>query len=220
MLNNFDISRGFVNKEDIDKILSQFNEHAEVERMGCSLQAKKHIEKELRNQISLKLKIVFSRQLVLSFQEAFQFYNSNELTLQERVNLLYDIVEKINTEMNLTYIPDKLTIASYFRVSVETFEKLMDDAQVLPNIQVIFQNINEFILSIAQIGLENGVLNSYTWNRLHLKSKFGGHEIETHKEETTPKVLIASTDIQRKLANDYDFSKMLNNSDSENKKEG
>lgn len=218
-LSNFDILRGFVSKEDIDKILSQFNEHVEIERLGCKPQALNRVNKELKTQIALKLKIIFQRQIALSFQEAFQFYNSNPLILQERLDILYDIIEKVNTEINVTYIPDKLTVASFFRVNAETFDKLMNDAQVDPSVQSAFINVNEFILSTAQIGLETGALNSYTWNRLQLKNKYGGHEIEIHKGESAPQVLIASTDIQRKLASDYDFTKLLGEKE-ETKEEG
>lgn len=220
MLNNFDISRGFIKQEDIETMLAQYSEHADVERMGCIPANLKNVEKNLRVQLALKLKIAFQRQIVLDFQEAYQYYNANIMELQDRANLLYDIIEDVNGKLNITYIPDKLTIASYFRVSAETFDKLLDDVQVDPKVQQIFQNVNEFILSIAQIGLENGVLGSYTWNRLRLKSEFGGHEIEMHKGDSTPQVLIASTDIQRKLASDYDFTKMIEQTKEEDNKEG
>ena len=217
MLNNFDISRSFIKKDDINTILIKYSEHAEVERLACLPANKKQLEKDLRVQLALKLKIAFQRQIVLTFQEAYQYYNANFQELLDKVDDFYDMVDVINCTLNITYIPDKLTMCSYFRVSAETFDKLLNDAQVDPQVQQIFQNANEFILSTAQIGLENGVLGNFTWNRLRLKNQFGGHEIEVHSEEKAPNILIASTDIQRKLANDYDFSKLIDSKDDEKK---
>ena len=218
MLTNYDISRGFVKEEDIQTILNKYSEHAEVERVSCIPQNRKNVEKDLRVQLALKLKLAFSRQIVLSFVEAYQYYNAYPNELQELINRLYDIIDITNTGMNITYIPDKLTICSYFRVSAETFDKLLEDAQVDPQVQTMFQTVNEFILSTAQIGLENGVLGQYTWNRLRLKTQYGGHAIEVHNEEKTPNVIIASTDIKRKLASDYDFTKMIESADSKENK--
>lgn len=218
MLDNFDIARGFIKKEDIDLVLTKYSEHAEVERLSCAPANRKQLEKDLRVQLALKLKIIFQRQIILTFQEAYQYYNANYKELMQRADNLYEMIDSINSTLNITFIPDKLLICSYFRVNAETFDKLLCDAQVDPQVQTIFQNVNEFILSMAQIGLENGVLGSYTWNRLRLKSQFGGHEIEMHKEDKAPNLIIASTDIQRKLANDYDFTKLIESADSKENK--
>lgn len=218
MLDNFDIARGFIKKEDIDLVLTKYSEHAEVERLSCAPANRKQLEKDLRVQLALKLKIIFQRQIILTFQEAYQYYNANYEELMQRADNLYEMIDSINSTLNITFIPDKLLICSYFRVNAETFDKLLCDAQVDTQVQTIFQNVNEFILSMAQIGLENGVLGSYTWNRLRLKSQFGGHEIEMHKEDKAPNLIIASTDIQRKLANDYDFTKLIESADSKENK--
>ncbi len=216
-LNSYDIERGFIDRADIMRLLDNFENTIEIEKASVFPTLLKTLDKKLKMNLGLKLKIAFQRQIQLTFDEAYQFYNANIEILNDRVEILYDILERIN-DMNISYVMDKLTVASYFRVDAETFDKLLVDALVDEPVQIIFRSINELILSIAQIGLESGVLNSYTWNRLQMKAKFGGQEIELHKTEKQQPTVIVATDIQRKLANDYDFTKLIEQANnSENK---
>ena len=220
MLNNFDIGRGFVKQEDIKQVLDIFKVKAELKRDLASKSELARLEKELRNQLYFKLKIIFQRQIILEFKEAIQYYNANTDALYEKINYLYDIIDYINDDMNIVFIPDKLLVASYLRVNAQVFDMLMNDAQVEPNVQEAFKNLNEFIMAITQAGLENGVLNGYSWSRLQLKARFGGNEIEMHnmRSETTP-LIITSNDIQRKLASDYDFTKLIADTTKDSKEE-
>lgn len=217
-LNSYDIERGFINRQDLMRVLDDFENTIDIERASVLPTLLKTLDKKLKMQLGLKLKLVFQRQIQLTFDEAYQYYNTNIEMLNDRVELLYDVLEKIN-EMNISYVIDKLTVASYFRVDAETFDKLLNDALVEESVQMIFKGVNELLLSIAQIGLESGVLNNYTWNRLQMKSKFGGQEIEMHKTENQKPTIIVATDIQRKLANDYDFISMIESANNKDKKE-
>lgn len=219
MINNYDIIRGFVKEEDIEKVLDEFATKSAFELDIADKKAVKTLERRLKQQIYFKLSLIFKRQIQLNSNEAIAFYNANIDVLKERINLLYHIIEKINCEMNLIFIPDKLTIASYLRISADTFISMLEDATVLPETQQLFRELNEYILSMTQAGLENGVLNNYAWHRLQLKGKFGGQDIEIRKESETQKAILITSDIQRKLASDYDFTALLENK-TEEKKEG
>ena len=100
------------------------------------------------------------------------------------------------------------------------FDFLLTDATVDEEIHKEFNGLNEFILSLTQIGLETGALNSYAWYRLQLKNKFGGHEVAKPETTDNKQTFVITGDIQRKLANDYDFTKMLESNDNKNKQEG
>lgn len=220
-MNNFDIARGFLNRADIEKLLGEIKVKKQIDFEVIG-EGKLYIakQKEYKQKIALKLKLIFQRQIQLDFKEAINYYNSNIESLKERLLLLYDIIDYVNYDIDIPYYPDKLTIASYFRVNADVFDALQNDAQVEIEVQKIFQEVNEFILSSTLIGLESGALNGYSYNRLKLKSRFGGNQIEEHKTESGNTTLIVSSDIQRKLATDYDFTKMLDNKKSEENKEG
>lgn len=213
-MKDVDITRSFIKEEDITKIINDFNNSRALELVDLPAMALGTFEKKSRLKISLKLKIAFQRQVQLDFDEAYKYYGANISILNERILLLYDIIDKLN-EIGVAYIPDKLTVCSYMRVSADTFDKLLTDAQVDTECQKGFNELNEFILSSTQIGLESGMLNNYAYHRLRLKAKFGGQEIEEHetKKEATP--IVINAQIKRKLASDYDFNKLIS-SDSTN----
>ena len=140
--------------------------------------------------------------------------------LNEQIDLLYFIIDQVNTLMGITYIPDKLTVCSFLRINAETFDFMQTDATIEPGVQEIFNNLNEFLLSLTQMGLESGSLNRYAWERLQLKNKYGGHGIEKKVNTESQTTLIVSTDIQRKLSSDYDFSKMIESNNTNTNPQG
>ena len=221
MLNNFDIERGFIKEEEIDKLLYDFQCRMNVVDDGdYDEKVRMKLYRGVNQVCATRLRIAFQRQIQLDWKEAYEFYNSHIETLLDRLKLFYDILDKLN-DMGITYIPDKLTLCSFLRVGADTFDMLMTDAQVEIEVQKVFRELNEFILSLTQIGLETGALNSYAWQRLQLKTKFGGHEISKPETERKEQMVIVSGDIQRKLASDYDFTKMIAESEStKEKKEG
>ena len=221
MLSNFDIERGFIDEEDINKLLYDFQCRMDVVDSGdYNEKVRMKLFKGVNQVCATRLRIAFQRQIQLDFKEAVQYYNAHKDKLNERIDLFYKMLDKLN-DMGITYIPDKLTLGAYLRVGAETFDYMMNDAQVEIDVQKTFRELNEFILSLTQIGLETGALNSYAFSRLQLKSKFGGHEIAKPESEKKEQTIIVSGDIQRKLANDYDFTKLIAESDSnKDKKEG
>lgn len=209
MLNNYDIERGFLKKEDIDKLLYDFKTRVSImEDMQLDSKARIKMIKGINQTVATRLRIAFQRQIQLDEKESLVYYNAHIEQLRERIDIFYYILEYLN-DIDITYIPDKLTTCSFFRVSADTFDFLLKDAQVDVDVQKEFNAINEFILSLTQIGLETGALNNYAWNRLQLKNKYGGHEIAKPETSDSKTTLVISGDIQRKLANDYDFTKMI-----------
>ena len=219
MLSNFDIQRGFLKKEDIDKLLIDFQNRASItDDMDLDGKVMAKLFKGVQQTTAIKLRIAFQRQIQLDFNEAVQYYNAHLEELKERIDLFYYILDRIN-DLGITYIPDKLTVGAFFRVSVETFESLMTDAQVELEVQKQFRILDEFILSLTQTGLETGALNSYAWQRLQLKAKYGGHEIAKPETSDKKQTLVITSEIQRKLENNYDFTKMIAE-EGKNSKEG
>jgi len=220
MLSNFDIGRGFLKREDILKLLDDCKNRADI-TSSMDLEGKilAKLLKGVQQTIAIRLRVAFQRQIQLDFAEACSYYNSNIEELNVKIDLFYYIIDYLN-DIGITYIPDKLTTGAYFRVSVETFELLMTDAQVDPAVQKLFRTLDEFILSLTQTGLETGALNSYAWQRLHLKSKYGGHEISTPESSQPKQTVIITNEIQRKLKNNYDFTKMISETEKQEKKEG
>ena len=221
MLNNFDIERGFISEDDIQKLLYDFKNRMDIVDSGdYDDKVRMKLFKGVNQVCATRLRIAFQRQIQLDFKEASTYYNAHIEKLRERIDLFYRIIDELN-DIGITYIPDKLTLGAYLRVGAETFDYMLNDAQVEVEVQKLFRELNEFVLSLTQIGLETGALNSYAWNRLQLKSKFGGHEIARPESEKKEQTIIVSGDIQRKLASDYDFTKLIAESESnKDKKEG
>ena len=220
MLSNFDIERGFLKKEDIDKLLKDCENRANItNEMDLDGKIMAKLLNGIKQTIAIRLKIAFQRQIQLDFEEAMQYYNAHLETLLERIDLFYYILDYIN-DIGITYIPDKITMGAFFRVSVETLDQLMTDARIDVEVQKQFRILDEFLLSLTQTGLETGALNNYAWQRLQLKNKYGGHEIAKPESSNTKQTLVISNEIQRKLANNYDFTKMIAENGKEEKKEG
>lgn len=220
MLNNYDIDRSFLKKEDIDNLLNDFKNRVDVtNELDITGKVRTKLIRGISQVVATRLRIAFQRQIQLDQKEALNYYNAHISTLRERISLYYYILDYIN-DIGITYIPDKLTTGSFFRLSADVFDFMLKDAQVDEEVQKEFNGVNEFILSLTQIGLETGALNSYAWYRLQLKNKFGGHEVAKPETTDNKPTFVITGDIQRKLANDYDFTKMLESNDNKDKQEG
>ena len=215
MLTPMQIKDTFVKKDDIDMALYSIKSKItmEIEEVD-SQNAKSNIMKSWKNKIVIKLNTIFRRQLILDGTEAIKFYSTENEALNERVNLLFHIIEYINEELNIDYIPDRLTICAFFRINAEVYDKLVNDisAEISTECQATFRNIEEFIISLTTNAIENRVVNGYAWKRMQLQSKYGGNEIKS-VESSNPNlksavVITTSSEVSKRMGTTYNFEEL------------
>lgn len=215
MLTPMQIKDTFVKRDDIDMVLYSIKSKIEIERNENDSQvAQNNIAKSWKNKIVIKLNTIFRRQLILDGAEAIKYYSTELDSLNERVELLFHIIEYINEDLKIDYIPDRLTVCAYFRINAEIYDKLVNDisAEISAECQAQFRNIEEFIISLTTNGIENGVINGYAWKRMQLQSKYGGNEIksvETSNANLKSAVVITtSSEVSKRMGTTYNFEEL------------
>ena len=203
MLTPMQIKDTFVKRDDIDMVLYSIKSKIEIERNENDSQvAQNNIAKSWKNKIVIKLNTIFRRQLILDGAEAIKYYSTELDSLNERVELLFHIIEYINEDLKIDYIPDRLTVCAYFRINAEIYAEC----------QAQFRNIEEFIISLTTNGIENGVINGYAWKRMQLQSKYGGNEIksvETSNSNLKNAVVITtSSEVSKRMGTTYNFEEL------------
>lgn len=197
----------FISREDVIRVIANLKSQIELEA-----ETSKRKDKSLyRQQVFVKMNLIFRRQIVLTEKEACDFYNSHYSFLKDRVDLFYEIIDKINNDINVAYIPDKLTLCSFFRVSAEIWENFINNYSVDEKVRSLFLSLEEFIISMTTTGIEIGQLSPSAFNKMRLKGKFGGNNLEYHEQpRSTAQTIInmqESTETKY-LANKYNFKQL------------
>lgn len=209
-LTDDEIMATFVSEDDLINVIARLKAQIEQE-VEMSLRQDKAL---YRQQVFMKLNLIFRRQIVLSEEEAMNFYTRNTRFLKERLNLFYDMLDKVNNEIKVAYIPDKLTACAFFRVSAETWGRLIKDYSVKEEVRNTFQSLEEFIISMTSTGVEIGQLKESAIRRMTLKGKFGGNELEYHDsfKDRRPEAITVAEQNQEVgyIATKYDFEKLEN----------
>lgn len=210
VMTNDEIMSTFVREDDIYNVIGKLKSHIQTE-----IDTSPRQDKALyRQQVFIKLNTIFRRQIQLTEQEAIQFYESNQYFLNERINLFYDILDRVNTDINVAYIPDKLTLCAFFRISAETWDDFIVHFAIKENIRKLFLSLEEFVISMTTTGVEIGQLKDSALNRMRLKGKFGGNNIEYHEvARPTNNGFITVQDQAQEansIVNKYDFEKLEN----------
>lgn len=172
------IKQTFCKKENIYQVLDSFKVQMEEEIFN-NVTSNKPILKNFQQSLFVKLNTIFRLQYVLSETEAFNFYSREDTFTIKQVNLFYEIVDYINNEIGVVYIPDRLTLAAFFRVNIDTWEMLVNDMSELENrVRDTLKGLDEYIISLATNGVESNTIKQTALKRLEMKSKFGGHGVE------------------------------------------
>lgn len=212
-MNEAEIKSTFISRENVIDALAKLKSQIELEVETSARQDKALY----RQQVFIKLNVIFRRQIVMLEEEATNFYNNNEYFLNDRINLLYEIIDYVNNEIKIAYIPDKLTLCSYFRVTAETWESLVNNYSLLKdNIRTKFSSLEEFVISLTTTGVEIGQLKQSAFDKLKLKGKFGGSNIEYFSSQKfSPENVITISENQTP---DYLVNKYKKFQELENKK--
>ena len=217
-MNNAEILSTFTTKDDLLRVIASLKNQIELE-----IEASEIKDKSLyRQQVFVKLNLIFRRQIVLSEEEAKEFYENNPFFFEERVNLFYELIDMVNNEIKVAYIPDKLTLCAFFRITAETWDSFVSPyADLKDSIKRVFISLEEFIISMTTTGVEIGQLKPIAFEKMKLKGKFGGNNIEYHQN---PKINSATVITMQEAANKessfiaskYDsFQKLENKVDKE-----
>ena len=180
-LSNLQIKMTFVKKEDVENILYKYKAQMENDMDIAENQSQKNkLAKAYRQKIFTKINMIFRRQIVLDTEEAIKFYSEDEDTLDERIDLFFKIIEIINDDLNIDFIPDRLIICAFLRISADTYNVILQEprADISPNLKNQIRNLEEFVISMTTNGLEQGVLNGCAWKKMQLKAEYGGNEIK------------------------------------------
>ncbi len=194
-MNNVEILSSFITKDDLLRVISSLKNQIELE-----IEASEIKDKALyRQQVFVKLNLIFRRQIVLSEDEAKDFYESNPFFFEERVNLFYELIDMVNNEIKVAYIPDKLTLCAFFRITAETWDNFVSSySTIKESIRRTFVSLEEFIISMTTTGVEIGQLKPIAFEKMKLKGKFGGSNLEYHQN---PKINSATVITMQEAAN-------------------
>lgn len=212
-----EIINTFITRESVENILFKYKSKIEFDMTDCeskSQRQKNAIAKEYKQKIFTALNIAFRRQIILTTEEAINFYSSNEDILEERINIFLDTIEYINDTLNIAYIPDRLMVCSFLRISAETYQVLLNDpsADISLFVKNQIQNLEEMIISMTMNGLEQGVINGYAWRKMQLKGEYGGNEIkQVETFNSRPKAILLATgeEVQKKMKSSYNFPELI-----------
>lgn len=158
---------------------------------------------------------------VMPNEVAHRYYFGEENGLKnttEKYCLILDLQNFIVEKTNLPFIYDKFLIMKLLQINLKTYNEFMDlsiNENTLndENIRNIFADINELLLSERNASAENGITNAKaidTFNRYQRKD--GGFGIVVDKKGESEKreiYLITDEEAQKKLNNNFGFSKML-----------
>lgn len=221
-LSSMQIKTTFVNKTDIDNLLYTFKAKMNFDLSTCENQTSKNkMAKSYRQKLFTKLNLIFRRQIILNVEEAIKFYSENEETLNERVETFFDMIQFINDDLDMDFIPDRLFVCAYLRVSAETYETMLNDprADISSNLRNQMKNLEEFVISMTTNGLEQGLVNGYAWKKMQLKAEYGGNEIksvETQFNKNNSILMVTGDDVRKKMTTNYNFPELLDNKKEEN----
>lgn len=213
-LSSMQIKMTFVNKEDIYKILYKYKSQMQFDIKECENQTSRNkVAKSYRQKLFTALSIAFRRQIILSTEEAIKFYSNDDDILEERINLFFEIIEFIQDEMDMDFIPDRLFVCAFFRISAETYQTILADprADISQNLKNQIHNLEEFIISMTTNGLEQGVVNGFAWRKMQLKAEYGGNEIkavESSPQRNTQLVITTREDVQKRMGTNYNFPEL------------
>lgn len=221
-LSNLQIKMTFVKKEDIENILYKYKAQMENDMAIAENQSQKNkLAKAYRQKIFTKINMVFRRQIVLDTEEAIKFYSQDEDTLDERIDLFFKIIEIINDDLNIDFIPDRLIICAFLRISADTYNIILQEprADISPNLKNQIRNLEEFVISMTTNGLEQGVLNGFAWKKMQLKAEYGGNEIksvESNPIKQNSIVITTGAEVQKRMTTNYNFPELLENKENDN----
>ena len=134
--------------------------------------------------------------------------------LENRIEILFDTLEYINDTLNIPYIPDRLMVCSFLRISAETYQTLLNDpsAEISLYVKNQIHNIEEMIISMTMNGLEQGIINGYAWRKMQLKGEYGGNEIkqvETFNNQPKAILLATGEEVQKRMKSSYNFPELI-----------
>lgn len=213
-LSSMQIKMTFVTKEDIYKILYKYKAQMQFDIEECENQTSKNkVAKSYRQKLFTALSIAFRRQIILSTEEAIKFYSNDDYELKQRMDLFFEIIEFIQDEMNMDFIPDRLFVCAFFRISAETYQTILVDprADISQNLKNQIHNLEEFIISMTTNGLEQGVVNGFAWRKMQLKAEYGGNEIkavESYPQRNAQLVITTREDVQKRMGTNYNFPEL------------
>lgn len=210
-----EIINTFITRNSIENILFKYKSKMDFEMTDCENQRQRNsVAKEYKQKIFTALNIAFRRQIILTTEEAVKFYSDNEDTLEERIDIFLDTIEYINDTLNIAYIPDRLMVCSFLRISAETYQVLLNDprADISLLVKNQIRNLEEMIISMTMNGLEQGVINGYAWRKMQLKGEYGGNEIkQVETFNSQPKAILLATgeEVQKRMKSSYNFPELI-----------
>ena len=157
MLTDLQIITSFATEETINNCLYTLKTKIEFEKTACeSITQKKRICDSYKQKVYAKLTTILRRQIFLDTEEAIAFYGKNINVLNDRINLLFNIIDTINDDLDVTFIPDRLFICAYFRSNAETYDVILNDprADIPSEMRMTFKNLEELILSMNYKSLQ------------------------------------------------------------------
>lgn len=215
MLSALEIKTSFIRKDDILNVLYKYKTQLDMDLAICENQKEKNkMAKAYRQKIFTKLNTIFRRQVVLDGEEAIKFYSENDDVLNDRVDIFFTIIEYINDDLSIEFIPDRLMACGFFRIDAETYAVILNDprADISQNLKTQIRNIEEFIISMTTNGLEQGSITSFAWKKMQLKSEFGGNEIKTVDSniiKPSAVVITSGAEVEKRLSTNYNFPELL-----------
>lgn len=221
-------------KKQLEEIIDQVNKKIDnfiILAQGKTIKFPQGMYEQV---ISSRLKKILSNPIenpIFSKQELEDFYfGSNGLNnITNKYIDIMDLQDYIISKTQLPFILDKYIILKMLNLSLNDYNIILSDAVSGVNardekICNIFLDIENMIISDRNSSAENGTKNAKAIDKINrYKKEHGGYGIyavdDKNKESITREIyLVSGEEVEKKLANNFGFSKQLENKGKENGK--
>ena len=214
-------------KKQLEEIIDKVNER--INYFVASAQGKtlKFPQGMFEQVISSRLKKILSNPIenpIFTKQELEDFYfGSNGLNnITNKYIDIMDLQDYIISKTQLPFILDKYIILKMLNLSLNDYNTILSDAVSGVNarderICNIFLDIENMIISDRNSSAENGTKNAKAIDTINRYNKeHGGYGIyavnDKNKQNVTKEIyLVSGEEVEKKLANNFGFSKQLEN---------
>lgn len=176
-------------------------------------------EAKLTAKLNAKLNTILRMQQPMNLSEALKEYTDKRL-YKKFLDVL-NIVDYINIDGNVMYILDKTSMCSFMGITLNTYQFMLQDASIDPNVQEIMKQIEDYLIQQAQQSTEIGIRqDKAVERRMTMKGEYGGNEMQIGKkaQERIITAEVNKQELNKKLATTYNFLEGGNDNDSSKNK--
>ena len=221
-------------KEKLEQVIEQVK--WEVDRM-VELSEGKNVkipEGRYTQVISTRLKAILGNPIenpIMRYEEAEKYYYNSEnglANLQAKYCDILELQDYIVKKTTLPFVYDKYLILKILQITLNTYNLFVEDSYSSTSasdedIRNLFADIDTMLLSDRNLSAENGTKNAKAVDTINkYKKTNGGFGIMPTNEKNNggirEVIVITNEEAQKKLHNNFGFSKLLEEKTNKNAK--